>query len=74
MAIDAKCPCGKNNFEVSINKPAFSKNDAKMVICSNCGLIYGAINNIEIEKYFKALNENIIKLDKKLDNILAKLP
>ena len=68
------CSCGKNSFEVSLNKAAFSKNDAKMVVCSSCGLVYGVVNNIEIDNYFKTINEKIIKLDKKLDIILAKFP
>ena len=69
-----KCSCESTNFEVAIDKIAFSKNKARLVICSKCGLPYGAVNNIDIAEMFQAQNQYLAKLSKKLDDYIAAHP
>jgi len=74
--VDPKCTCGANDFKVATvgSRISSSKNKAKLVICSQCGLIYGAVNNIDIEALFRQQNEILVKLGKKLDSLMEKQP
>ena len=48
-----KCSCGSTDFEVAIDKVAFSKSKARLVMCSKCGLVHGVTDNIDITKMLK---------------------
>jgi hypothetical protein len=59
------CPCGSKSFEVAIDKIAFSKSNARLVICSGCGLVYGVTENIDIAKLLKEQGAAIVNSFKK---------
>jgi len=69
-----KCPCGSNDFEVAIDKVFNAKGKVQLVVCSECGLVYGAVNNLDILELFKQQNQLLAQLGKKLDDHIAKNP
>ena len=68
---EPKCSgCKKSDFELIKYPVLGAKKMGKLLMCSNCGFVYGNSDVLKIESLFNEQNKFLIELDKKITDFI----